>query len=663
MAFKRSFRATSSAEPVQSDGRNLTFIANSGKEMDNGQTVDLTTLKAPLMDGSYKLVSDLEDGDKLALPLLIDHMPSVNYQAGKVTKLWLDNDGMMATAKLSKVDVGEKVLQLAQDGALTNSFSISIEYETAPGNDGVIRNATMYEISVVFKGMDPRAGFKNLYSKDGNMQINMEGIAKLISSFSLDDDEKQKLLDALQQSLQSIADSLTEAIDGVSENGSDEDPAEDDGENGTDGGKADTQPQEPNQSSNQKKTTNQGSFGQPIIITPRPEAKGKVMSSAKVKAGGKTYLDSPQAFDDFAKFVFDHPTDSHQAGHKIQEQWRAHVTQQLSKHASYGIDPASVDTMVPTSVLEVIQDAFNNMGDGVWKTLKHTGLDTPPTIGENEISLDGDNGRAHGYGVSQYGTQKTEEQIGIKTRTFKVDMIYKYITLNAGDLRRTSQPSTLLKYVLSEMPSRLINTMERAAIINSVNADGDWKDLFMFRSIYDDSLQTQDKAGDQIAGNRFALTYTQQPGETLAETFNRACAKVRTPGAKYLVTSDANKSDLVWSKDNEGRPLFPIGNSVESTIGVQGVFTPEWWFDRDSQKALGVIYTGPEYMVFGDDGPTAFTNFALRTNENEFLQEIYAGGGLRSAKSAVVIKPAPTGTRSSSFGYEGNGQAEAQPQQ
>ena len=146
MKTRKSFANSGAPE---TNGRTLTFLANSGKVMCDGLTVDLKTLKAPLIDGSLKLVSDLTESDKLSLPLLIDHMPSIECQAGAITRLWMTDDGMMAEAKLSEVDQGERIRQLAADGCLTNSFSITVEFNQRPGKDGIIHDGELLEISVV----------------------------------------------------------------------------------------------------------------------------------------------------------------------------------------------------------------------------------------------------------------------------------------------------------------------------------------------------------------------------------------------------------------------------------------------------------------------------------------------------------------------------------
>ena len=84
---------TCDANNVSSDGHTLTFLANSGSCMTDGYAVDLATLQAPVNDGQLKLVTDLTESDRLTLPLLLDHMPSITAQVGIIEKLWFDDDG------------------------------------------------------------------------------------------------------------------------------------------------------------------------------------------------------------------------------------------------------------------------------------------------------------------------------------------------------------------------------------------------------------------------------------------------------------------------------------------------------------------------------------------------------------------------------------------
>lgn len=587
--------------------RELVFLANSGKQMDNGLTVDLSTLEAPLIDGSKKLVSQLTDDDKLALPLLIDHSWSIEQQAGTITKLTVDEDGLEAVAKLATVQTGELVYQLAKDGALTNSFSISIDYFHEPDKDGVITNAQLVEISVVYKGADQRAALRSVNSHEGdNAMTNIND--KISSKFDLTSDQADELegviSDAVEQAIAKYTEkSKDDSTDDTS--GTDVPPASDDAA--------------PVTSSNSKKG-NGMSFNR--IVPPGSQPAGNVATFGHDR---KTWLDSKDALVAFERDLRD--TDN--LGVKaFNDRWAKTVASKMGETASFGIDQSDVTKLIPTEAISVIEDALNTRGSGLWPLFNKTGLDTL-TIGANSTDLSTDAGRAHGYAPSKYGTNKTEETITLIKRALNAEYTYKYIRLNKGDVRKTQRPGALVKYVLSELPNRIIQTIEKQAVLGSFDAD-----MSHFRSILTDSKDST----SEWAGNKFAKTQEHESDGVLLYDFVRAAAKVKASGAKVLVTKSETVAELLLSLDANGRSLLPLGNAgLAGVLGVSQIITPEWWYDTDDATALGVIFTPSNYDVVGDTSIEAFTNFALQTNTNEYLQELYAGGGLAKENSAAVI--------------------------
>lgn len=585
--------------------RELVFLANSGKQMDNGLTVDLSTLEAPLIDGSKKLVSQLTDDDKLALPLLIDHSWNIGKQAGVITKLTVDEDGMEAVAKLATVETGELVYQLAKDGALTNSFSISIDYFHQPDKDGVITNAQLVEISVVYKGADQRAALRSVNSHEGdNAMTNISD--KISSKFDLTSDQADELEGI-------ISDAVEQAIAKYTEKSGD-DPS------GTDVPPASDNP-DPVTSSNSKKG-NGMSFNR--IVPPGSQPAGNVATFGHDR---KTWLDSEDALVAFERDLRD--TDN--LGVKaFKDRWAKTVASKMGETASFdgGISQGDVTKLIPTEAISVIEDALNTRGSGLWPLFNKTGLDTL-TIGANSTDLSTDAGRAHGYAPSAYGTNKKEETITLIKRALNAEYTYKYIRLNKGDVRKTQRPGALVKYVLSELPNRIIQTIEKQAVLGSFDAD-----MSHFRSILTDSKDSD----SEWAGNKFAKTQEHAADGVLLYDFVRAAAKVKASGAKVLVTKSETVAELLLSLDANGRSLLPLGNAgLAGVLGVSQIITPEWWYDTDDATALGVIFTPSNYDVVGDTSIEAFTNFALQTNTNEYLQELYAGGGLAKENSAAVI--------------------------
>lgn len=590
----------------ETNGRTLTFLANSGKVMCDGLTVDLTTLKAPLIDGTLKLVSDLTESDKLSLPLLIDHMPSIECQAGAITRLWMTDAGLMAEAKLSEVDQGERIRQLAADGCLTNSFSITVEFNQRPGKDGIIHDGELLEISVVYRGADPRAAFTAINSRNNKNGDTMnpellKKLARTVAQFKLTPDEAEQLTDSIGDIMQSALDDITAAITNQTE---------DEGE-----GEGTPAPEEPVQTSSGRQT---------IIINKANHAAHQ-SGTVKFSHDRKTWIDSDDAMIAFERALIDTDNKGVEAFHR---EWADTVNRNMSDTASFGVDGDNVNKFIPTAAITTISDALNTRGSGLWNLLRKTGMDRL-TIGGNIAGLT-DQTRAHGYPVASYGTKKKEQVLSFVKRELQADYTYKYITLNKGDIRRTQRPGALLRYVLQELPNYIVQTIERQITL------GGYTDMAHFRSVVTDAA---DKSSEW-KGNRFALSYTMTDDTPLMD-FVRASHMVRAQGNKVLLCNADTVADLLMSANANGNAYIALGgdDTLARALGVNQIITPEWWTDTDDTTTMGVIMSASHYAVVGDTSIEAFTNFALSTNTNEYLQEIYAGGGLDAEKSAVVIKP------------------------
>lgn len=605
MKTRKSFANSGAPE---TNGRTLTFLANSGKVMCDGLTVDLKTLKAPLIDGTLKLVSDLTESDKLSLPLLIDHMPSIECQAGAITRLWMTDDGLMAEAKLSEVDQGERIRQLAADGCLTNSFSITVEFNQRPGKDGIIHDGELLEISVVYRGADPRAAFTAINSRNSKNGDTMnpellKKLARTIAQFKLTPDEAEQLTDSIGDIMQSALDEITAAVTGKTE-------GEGEGE-----GEGTPEPEEPVQTSS----------GHQTIIINKANHSAHQSGTVTFSHDRKTWLDSDDAMIAFERALIASDNKGVEAFHR---EWADTVNRNMSDTASFGVDGDNVNKFIPTVAITTIADALNTRGSGLWNLLRKTGMDRL-TIGGNITGLT-DQTRAHGYPVSSYGMKKKEQVLSFVKRELQADYTYKYITLNKGDIRRTQRPGALLRYVLQELPNYIVQTIERQITL------GGYTDMAHFRSVVTDAA---DKSSEW-KGNRFALSYTMTDDTPLMD-FVRASHMVRAQGNKVLLCNADTVADLLMSANANGNTYIALGgdDTLARALGVNQIITPEWWTDTDDTTTMGVVMAASHYAVVGDTSIEAFTNFALSTNTNEYLQEIYAGGGLDAEKSAVVIKP------------------------
>lgn len=578
---------TCDANNVSSDGHTLTFLANSGTRMTNGYTVDLATLQAPVNDGQLKLVADLADSDRLTLPLLLDHMPSITAQVGIIEKLWFNDDGLMAQARLSDNEQGRNVQQLASEGMLTNSFSITIDFDSDPDENGVIHNAELVEISVVYRGADSKAVFRSLNNIEGKIMELKNNLTK---------DEARALIDE-----------LTDAINNLTE--------------GTEDDSTPEEPAQSNEAENSKKDAGTMSNGRTNIII--NSAGAARQSLAKTSDPLAEWLKSEDATKAYEQALW---KADNQGVNGFKEAWR----EELARHAysdNSSIDEASVAKLVPTSVITEIEDALNKASE-LWPLYRKLDVDSF-TVGAQLAGLTDDT-RAHGYKVASYGTTKKTQKFNLVERKLAADFVVKYAVLNKGDIRRTDKPGALVKYLLSEMPNYILHAIDRQIIL------GGYTDLDFFRSVQTDAKDTS----SEFAGKNFVLSAAEGARANLVLDVVGLASKITATGTKVLVMSPETKVDVITAADGIGRPLVGYGNdNLAAYLGVDKVITPDWWTDADDANTRAVIIVPEAYGVVGDTSISAFTNFALKTNEQEYLSEIFAGGALTKVKSAGVLNP------------------------
>lgn len=575
------------AGTASSDGRTLTFLANSGTRMTNGYTVDLQSLQAPVDGGLLKPVTELTESDKLTLPLLLDHMPSITAQAGIIEKLWITDEGLIARARLSSNGLGEDVRQLASEGMLTNSFSITIDFDNEPDENGVIRNAELVEISVVYRGADSKAVFRSLNNREGKTMELKNNLTK---------DEAQALIDE-----------LTDAINNLTE--------------GTEDGSEPEEPAQSNEAANSKEGEGTMSNGRTNIIINSAGAARQSLAKTSDPLG--EWLKSEDATKAYEQALW-------KADNQGVRGFRAAWREELARHAysdNSSIDEASVTKLVPTSVITEIEDALNRASE-LWPLYRKLDVDSF-TVGAQLAGLTDDT-RAHGYKVANYGTSKKTQKFNLVERKLSADFVVKYAVLNKGDIRRTDKPGALVKYLLSEMPNYILHAIDRQIIL------GGYTDMDFFRSVQTDATDNS----SEFAGKNFVLSATEGDRANLVLDVVGLAAKITAAGTKVLVMSPETKVDVITAADGIGRPLVGYGNdNLAAYLGVDKVITPDWWTDADDADTRAVIIVPEAYGVVGDTSISAFTNFALKSNEQEYLSEIFAGGALTKVKSAGVLNP------------------------
>lgn len=344
-----------------------------------------------------------------------------------------------------------------------------------------------------------------------------------------------------------------------------------------------------------------------------PAAQATVVA----KPSAKDYLDSKEAMEDFARVL------EANAG-KTADVVRADWKKQLEVKAGV----TNPEVFLPTPLITEIEDAFR-AGGPIWNGVTKTGLDAFQAAWDSNTDPDAESGRAKGYNRDEE-EEKAEQELTIAARILRPQMVYKYITLNREDVKEQRTTGALVRFVLAELPRRIIREIERAIVIGDGRAPGS-----AFKIQAGTPRGFYPVKADATANNAFASTYTPLPGESVYASLVKARDLLEAEGSVVLVAKKGFLTTMALEQNVNGGFLFAPGADLGSYVGVTSVVEPDWMSLDDDNDAYLVVLSN--YRTVGDQSIEAFTNFILKTNKHEYLQEIYAGGGLTVRKSAVAI--------------------------
>jgi len=331
------------------------------------------------------------------------------------------------------------------------------------------------------------------------------------------------------------------------------------------------------------------------------------LAGVEVKASAD-YLKTKGAISDFANILVG------QAGKEakdVKAAWGQHLV-------TMGI--SNPEILLPTALISSIEDAFKEGGE-IWSLVSKTGL----TVFRNAIdTVTGETSRAKGH---TRGADKGEQVITLGDRTIRAQFIYKYITLNKEDIRENRDTAALVTYVLTELPRRIVREIERAIVIGDGRVAEDEFKIDSFMSISEDA----------IAATGYAQVYTPEVGESKYESLLKARDLITADGEVYIIAKKGFLTNLLLEVGVNGGYIFAPGTDVVSALGFAGKVEPDWFTDATDTEHDAYLFVPSAYKTVGDNSIEAYTNFVLKSNKQEYLQEIYAGGALMSANSAVAI--------------------------
>lgn len=336
----------------------------------------------------------------------------------------------------------------------------------------------------------------------------------------------------------------------------------------------------------------------------------RAVPSQATKTVANDYINSKAAVRDFAEVLAKHAGES---AEEVKKAWAENVKEK-------GV--TNPETLLPGALVNVIKDSIEKSGT-IFNVIQKTGLTVFRAMADTN---GGDAETARAKGHDGKGRDKKELDITLVDRVLRGQYIYAYLTLNKEDLRENQDTGALVKFVMETLPKRVIREIERAIVLgDGRSANGD--EITSFVSI----------KSDVKAANAFASKYTPAEGESLYESVVRASADIAFEGGLTLITSKKNATNLKLAKDKNGAFILPVGGDIKGLLGVENIFTPSWFNDTTETEFSAILFAHDAYKMVGDTSIESFTDFTLKQNKQEFLQELYAGGGLAEVKSAVGI--------------------------
>ena len=584
--------AASVVKQIESDDageRRITFVASSNGVDRHYETVDVASLRLPLKGGGSLKVAEIpEEGvsDIVDIPLMLNHSGDVRDIIGSVRKAFFRNGELVFEAGISSLDTAQEMLTLIEEGHLSNAFSITMIDFDYNFDSETISNAEVIEVSLVYRG--------------SNKEARLLAIKSLLGG-KMPEAEKAKEVEAETQAVEEPTETTEEV------NAEAEAPAESEAEEKAEGEVEEKEAETETEATDEEETN-------------EPEKEEEAMDKEDVKAqvtekaaptqatANNNYLNTKAAVKDFAEVLLKNATGEVA---DVREAWGAHV-------ASKGI--SNPEVLLPTALVTAITDAVEKAGT-IWQLVDKTGLTVYHTA-MNTIGIDVEEGRAKGH--KGKGAEKAEQVITLADRVIRAQYIYKYLTLPKEVIRENQDTGALVAYVLTELPNRVVAEVERAIVIGDGRDDASDDKIKSFVSIKADALDN---------ASPYATKYEKAASENLYEALVKAAAQIDAEGEIYCIMSRTNKAELKLTKSGDTY-AFGLNGNVADAIEVKDILTPSFMKNDDAVAYLVVF---KEYKTVGDNASEAFTNFALKENKQEYLQEIYAGGALAMPGAAVAI--------------------------
>ena len=328
---------------------------------------------------------------------------------------------------------------------------------------------------------------------------------------------------------------------------------------------------------------------------------------AKVALGN--FLNSKDAMRQFASAVKNSKNSS-----EFRSNWREVLTKN-----GITTDGEANTGILPEAILTEINDLWENSADNFLSLLDITGLKAIKALYDSN-DVDAETARAKGH---KKGDEKAEQELVFLPKEIRAQIVYKYIRIDRETVEYEGGDGMLMQYVARELTYRIYHEIMRAVLVgDGRDASSEYK-ISKIEAIIDaDSIYTT------------AIT-AEGTTPTMTDFMNLVNA-IEADGAIVLVTSKEYLTAIRARKFAEGgtTEYVPV-NDVAGMLGVDTIITTKLL--PTTSNVAAIAFVGKAYKVVGDVTMHGFEDFNLSYNKNEYLYELYIGGGLTTPYSAAYL--------------------------
>lgn len=600
------------------------ILANSGEIMESGEIRDIKNLFVMDYDGKLIRVADLDKNpekqtERYAVKAQADHgelidgelVPSIEKQFGSC-KVWLEKDGLHARMYFADNDrLADHAFAISEFASYSTGIDWFPDGYYGAGYEIEEPIGILREISMVLTGNDPRAktiDTKKAESKGqgaaeakGDKLTKGNNMPKALKD-DLTPDQRAAMMRRISEAVDEVIDDFTTSAP-ESETEPTARDTKDDAKT-----EAENTAVETNDGGVLKKTEDKTTYHSNVVVI--RERDGVKQETGAVSTRD-AYLKSDKAVAAWGRALLDSKGDP--------KAWRDNFRKQAKRD---GVDFGENVSIAPEALIKAVAEEIGNQ-DSIYAHVFKTGL------AYSMVAIPTEEDGAVGH---VNGQKKTEENIKGVTRVFTPADIYKLMKLDHSMVKLNGgiASSAIVKYVLRELPRKLIATIDRAILVGGVkNEDG--SDFTALTSILSDITTT---------GSIYGQVYTAQAGDNLRATLSKAASRVRSGYDRYLITTSDFLTDLENATTEGGQLLFPNGIDKENPRlnGIRRILTPLWLTEELMDGFAAIIVDLPAYHTVGDKDPDNFSDYDIDYNKYVWEAVACIGGGLANRNAAVGIK-------------------------